>query len=225
MGGRIQLMLGQEHVTGERANLTAYNCFVAKSPEGSEDPLEQFLNVLDVAYYEASIMRRGGGVGLNITDINAVEGTGRKSDDFVFYLSEEHKDSEELQDRILLDKFEGVSVATEKPRDGSKTAYITVEDSVDEIFEALNEMVENSYDKDINRIVLDFNNLRERNAIVKGVNGRSSGAVSWAELFVLVAKLLQEDKVDNVDFAEIFSHITNLIIQGGLMKLAHVKLF
>lgn len=215
MGGRIQLMLGQEHVTGERANLTAYNCFVAKSPEGSEDPLKQFLNVLDVAYYEASIMRRGGGVGLNITDINTVEGPSRKSEDFVIYLSKEHKDSEELQDRILLDKFEGVSVVTERPRSGSKTAYITVEDSVDEIFEALNEMVENSYDKDINRIVLDFNKLRERNAIVKGVNGRSSGAVSWAELFVLVAKLLQEDKVDNVDFAEIFSHITNLIIQGG----------
>ena len=157
--------------------------------------------------------------------MNTVEGTNRKSDDFVFYLSKEHKDSEELQDRILLDKFEGVSVVTEKPRSGSKTAYITVEDSVDEIFEALDEMVENSYDEDINRIVLDFNNLRERNAIVKGVNGRSSGAVSWAELFVLVAKLLQEDKVDNVDFAEVYSHITNLIIQGGLMKLAHVKLF
>lgn len=215
MGGRIQLMLGQEHVTGERANLTAYNCFVAKSPEGSNDPLEQFLNVLDVAYYEASIMRRGGGVGLNITAVNTVEGTGRKEDEFIVYLDEKHTDSEELQDRILLNKFEGVSVSTEKPRGGSRTAYITVEDSVDEIFESLNEMVENAYDKDINRIVLDFNSLRERNAIVKGVNGRSSGAVSWAELFVLVAKLLQEDKVDNVDFAEIFSHITNLIIQGG----------
>src|SRR5699024_9460655 len=79
----------------------------------------------------------------------------------------------------------------------------------------LNRMAESAYDPEISRIILDFNDLRERNAIVKGVNGRSCGAVSWAELFVLVAQLLQKDKVDNVDFAEIFSHITNLIIQGG----------
>ena len=215
MGGRIQLMLGQEHVTGERANLTAYNCFVAKSPEGSEDPLQQFLNVLDVAYYEASIMRRGGGVGLNITAVNTVEGTGRENKDFVIYLDEKHADSDELQDRILLNKFDGVDVITESELLKDTDELIVVKDSVDEIFDALNMMVESAYDPEISRIILDFNDLRERNAIVKGVNGRSSGAVSWAELFVLVAQLLQKEKVDNVDFAEIFSHITNLIIQGG----------
>lgn len=61
LGGRIQLMLGQEYVTGNRANLTAYNCFVIRSPHTLDDPKEQFLDVVDVAYYEASIMRRGGG--------------------------------------------------------------------------------------------------------------------------------------------------------------------
>jgi ribonucleoside-diphosphate reductase alpha chain len=51
--------------------------------------------------------------------------------------------------------------------------------------------------------------------IVKGVNGRSSGAVSWMELYELIARLLQQKKIDNVDFAEIFSEIVHLIIQGG----------
>jgi len=56
LGGRIQLMLGQEFVTGKKANLTAYNCYVVKSPEGKETPVEQFLEVLSIAYKEASIM-------------------------------------------------------------------------------------------------------------------------------------------------------------------------
>jgi hypothetical protein len=49
LGGRIQLMLGQEFVTGSRANLTAYNCFVVRSPYSIKSPVEQFLDVVEVS--------------------------------------------------------------------------------------------------------------------------------------------------------------------------------
>ena len=218
LGGRIQLMLGQEFVTGKKANLTAYNCFVIRSPHTSDDPKEQFLDVVDVAYYEASIMRRGGGVGLNISTINTVKGSGKKLTDFIFYLDESHPDYQELKDRMKLGKFKGVTVVTNKEDFDTlikkKNAHvITAIDSVDGLFENAKEMVSASYDGEA--VAINFTPLRERNAIVKGVNGRSSGAVSWAELFVLLANLLQQDTIDAVDFAEIFSHIVHLIIQGG----------
>ena len=218
LGGRIQLMLGQEFVTGKKANLTSYNCFVIRSPHTLDNPKEQFLDVVDVAYYEASIMRRGGGVGLNISTINTVKGSGKKNTDFIFYLDKNHPDYQELRDRMKLGKFKGVTVATNKKDFDTlvkrRNAHvITGIDSVDGLFENAKEMVSVSYDG--KAVAIDFNPLRERNAIVKGVNGRSSGAVSWAELFVLIANLLQQDTIDAVDFAEIFSQIVHLIIQGG----------
>lgn len=223
LGGRIQLMLGQEFVTGKRANLTAYNCFVIRSPYSLEDPKEQFLDVINVAHYEASIMRRGGGVGLNISTINTVKGSGAANTSFKFYLDKDHKDYQELMDRKELGKFDNVEIFTDKCQweeflqadklNGLDVHKFSALDSVEELFDGIKQMVEESYKGKV--IGIDFTNLRHRNAIVKGVNGRSSGAVSWMELYVLVAKLLQQDTIDNVDFAEIFSDIVHLIIQGG----------
>lgn len=215
LGGRIQLMLGQEYVTGQKANLTAYNCYVIKSARGKNTPLEQFLEVIETAEYEGNIMRRGGGVGTNISLIKTVKGSGRKPSFFQFVLPETHKDINELEDRKLLGKFDGVTVETKgsSKEEGVKT--IIVGDSVEELYAAMKDMTRAAYDKNVKQVVLDFSNVRHRNAIVKGVNGRSSGAVSWMELFVLIAQLLQQEKVDNVEFAEIFSQIVHLIIQGG----------
>jgi ribonucleoside-diphosphate reductase alpha chain len=224
LGGRIQLMLGQEHTTGERANLTAYNCFVIRSPYTLTDPQEQFIDVIEVAYKEASIMRRGGGVGTNISTINTVKGSGMSKHDFKFLLEGNHKDAQELQDRIKLGKFDSVTVYTDRKewekvmKDelflyNQEAESFAAGDSVDELFDGIKRMVNGSYNN--STIGIDFTNLRHRDAIVKGVNGRSSGAVSWMELYVLVAKLLQQDTIDNVDFAEIFSDIVHLIIQGG----------
>ena len=210
MGGRIQLMLGQETVSGEKSPLTAYNCFVVRSPRHKTSPVEQFLDVVEVARIEATIMRRGGGVGLNISPINTVKGSGASPDDFEFILPKEHPDSEELIDRKLLGKFDGVRVSTETVDGGG---VIVAEDSVEGLFEGIKRMVKRSYEG--HTVVVDFGELRERNALVKGVNGRSSGAVSWMELYVLAARLLQRDTIDAVDFAEMFSEIVHLIIQGG----------
>ena len=215
LGGRIQLMLGQEYVTGKKANLTAYNCYVIKSARGKTSPLEQFLEVIETAEYEGNIMRRGGGVGTNISLINTVKGAGRDASFFQFMLPQAHKDIEELQDRKLLGKFDGVTVITENPAKANDVKFIVVGDSVEELYDAMKDMTKAAYDKKIKQVVLDFSSVRHRNAIVKGVNGRSSGAVSWMELFVLIAQLLQQEKVDNVEFAEIFSQIVHLIIQGG----------
>ena len=211
-GGRIQLMLGQEHVTGEKAPLTAYNCFVIESPEEVDGDKEQFLEVLDKAYYEASIMRRGGGVGLNIGHIKNTKGAPKKK--YTIHLDTNHDDSQEFLERIEKGKFKGVYTSTNKKEVDSNTYIIAPEDSVDGLFEAMNILVENAY-QEWENIIIDFSNLRPRNAVVKGVNGHSSGSVSWAELFVIIANLLQQDEIDNVDFAEIYSTITNLIEQGG----------
>lgn len=223
LGGRIQLMLGQEYVTGKRADLTAYNCFVVRSPRHKEQAMEQFLDVVDVAFYEASIMRRGGGVGLNISNIKTVKGSGAKKQSFKFLLDGSHKDTQELQDRMKLGKFDNVEIYTDKgvwetaliidEQMGKEVHEFEVGDSVDDLFAGLKDTVRESYDGKV--VGIDFTGLRHRNAIVKGVNGRSSGSVSWMELYVLIAKLLQQDTIDNVEFAEIFSDIVHLIIQGG----------
>jgi ribonucleoside-diphosphate reductase alpha chain len=218
LGGRIQLMLGQEFTTGKRADLTAYNCFVVRSPRPKNTPVEQFLDVVDVAFYEASIMRRGGGVGLNISHINTVEGSKSNKASFKFLLEEGHNDSQELQDRIKLGKFDSIEIYTNRDEwleslDDNNSYKEHVGDSVDELFDSLKNTVKESYNG--KTIGLDFTGLRHRNAIVVGVNGRSSGSVSWMELFILIAKLLQQDTIDNVEFAEIFSDIVHLIIQGG----------
>lgn len=218
LGGRIQLMLGQEFTTGKRADLTAYNCFVVRSPRHKNEAVEQFLDVVDVAFYEASIMRRGGGVGLNISHINTVIGSNSSKQSFKFLLDDVHKDSQELQDRIKLGKFDDVEIFTNKEEwqkalNDVDSYVFAIGDSVDDLFDGLKATVENSYKG--KTIGINFTGLRHRNAIVKGVNGRSSGAVSWMELFVLIAKLLQQKTIDNVEFAEIFSDIVHLIIQGG----------
>lgn len=211
LGGRIQLMLGQEFTTGERANLTAYNCFVLDVPKGKSSPKEQFLEVLRVAKQEIDIQRRGGGTGINISEINTVSGAGIDEKTVNIIIPEDHRDYEELQNRMALGKFDGVSVNEEID---SRESVILIHDSTDGLYEKLREMVELAYQKKRKRINLDFSNIRHRGAIVRGVNGRSSGAVSWAELFVLVANLLQQDTINNVEFAEIYSAITHLIEQG-----------
>lgn len=215
LGGRIQLMLGQEYVTGKKANLTAYNCYVIRSPRHKENPLEQVLEVIEIAEYEGNIMRRGGGVGMNISDINTVAGSGRQADFFKFVLPETHRDYQELKDRQELGKFNGVTLLTEVPKTSKKDVVIHVGDSVEELYAAKKEMAKAAYNKNVNSVVVVFSDIRHRNAIVKGVNGRSSGAVSWMELFVLLAQLMQQDEIDNVEFAEVFSQIVHLIIQGG----------
>lgn len=223
LGGRIQLMLGQEFVTGQRANLTAYNCFVARSPESLENPMEQFLDGLEVAYKEASIMRRGGGVGINISTFNTISGSGATESDFIFYLDNSHADYKELLQRIRLGKFKGVTIVTtqeefdnaiiERAKTRNVFSYNAVDSVDDGLFDNMKNMAEFSYKK--YSVAINFNDLRKRNAIVKGVNGRSSGSVSWMELFVLIAQLLQQETIDCVDFAEVFSAIVHLIIQGG----------
>lgn len=215
LGGRIQLMLGQEYVTGKKAPLTAYNCFVIESPKAVDGNKEQFLEVVDKAFYEASIMRRGGGVGLNVSHINTISGTNVGK--YTIVLEDGHLDSNEFVERIDKDKFKGVFTSTslENILKDKSVYVITADDSVDGLFDNMKELVEVAYSNQYSHIAVDFTNLRGRNTIVKGVNGRSSGAVSWAELFALVINLLQKDKIDNVDFAEIYSTITNLIEQGG----------
>lgn len=245
LGGRIQLMLGQEYVTGEKANLTAYNCYVSRSPKslydikklsingleiideggkkaihvhGFSDGALQFLEVLTVARIEANIMRRGGGVGINISAISTVEGSKCTEDDFLIYIDESHMDAEEFKNRMKLGKFKGVTVTTSlyeyKSYLKQLDAYEIVGlDDVNGLFDNMNDMVIESYKG--KKIAVNLNQLRERNALVKGVNGRSSGSVSWGEMFVLIANLLQNKTIDNVDFAEIYSFMVGLIQQGG----------
>lgn len=218
-GGRIQLMNGQEFRTGKKAQLTSFNCFVVPSAQSKDMPLEQFLEVMRIAYIEANIQRRGGGTGTNISFINTVSGCGLTKDKFIFYLPESHPDYEELMDAIKLGKFEDVIVAKTSEEFSALIAknnsyVIAAIDSVDDMFnQNAVDMVEHAYKQE--SVAVNFAALRGRNALVKSVNGRSSGARTWMELFALIARLLQLKEIDCVDFAELYSFVVKLITQGG----------
>ncbi|EPZ47734.1 adenosylcobalamin-dependent ribonucleoside-diphosphate reductase [Alicyclobacillus acidoterrestris] len=212
-GGRIQLMLGQELRTGVKANLTGYNCFVLGTPQPSNVAVDQFINVLKAAHEEAMTMRVGGGVGFNISEIQTISGAGDIK--IEFNLPVDHKDYDELQDKIKIGKFAHVHINDEKYGDFYSSLKYIVDDSIEGLFTAMIDMVKYAYERPSKPITLDFSRVRHRRAIVKGVNGRSSGAVSWMELFDLIVSLLKQDEIDAVDFAEVFSTVTNLIEQGG----------
>jgi ribonucleoside-diphosphate reductase alpha chain len=213
-GGRIQLMLGQEFVTGKRANLTGYNCFVLGTPKRGKDAIDQWMKVLDAAYEEMLTMRTGGGVGFNISEIQTVEGA--KDACITFFLPQDHKDYDELVDKKKIGLFDDVEVYDQKQDIPSEAIRYIVEDSIEGLVQAMKDMVIHAYTRPDQLLVMDFTNIRHRNAIVKGiVNGRSSGAESWMELFSLIVSLLKLDLIDVVEFAEIFAKVTLLIIQGG----------
>jgi ribonucleotide reductase alpha subunit len=185
--------------------------------KGSKESLQQFLNVLDNAFKEASIMRRGGGYGINISYIETVKGAGTGKEDIVIYVPETHRDYQEALDRITLEKFGQYATIIHTEEEYQKYLEthknIQIQDSVDGLFEDMKEMIINAFEG--HKTVLNWSDVRHRNAIVKGVNGRSSGAVSWAEFFELIAYLLQLDVVDAVEFAEVASAVVHLIQQGG----------
>lgn len=227
-GGRIQLMAGQEFVLGERAHLTAFNCFVIPSPKFDEKDWHKavidkafaklaMLAVIDNAVSEAQIMARGGGVGYNATPIPPkTMGAGTTKEDIVLYLPLKHKDQEILEDLKKLGKFDSVTIiSTQEQYDHySKTHNVyVVSDSREGLLNANKSMVEHAYDG--KKILLDFSNIRHKGALVKGVNGRSSGAPSWMVLFNTVAKLLHKDFFSAVDTMDVQSEIVKLIEQGG----------
>lgn len=209
-GGRVQLGLGHEYLGLEKAPLTLTNCFVLPMPRGAAyDPYQQWSNVIDTVLTEMQISRRGGGVGINISNIRTVEGAGGV--DVTLRLPRDHRDAEELRNMMRLGKFDGVSIVDNDYVDLGNTIFVG--DSIEGQIEALRNMVCAAYEG--NPVTLDFSQIRHRNAVVKGVNGRSSGAAAWMELFALTARLLALPAIDAVDFAEIFSFVINLIQQGG----------
>lgn len=215
-GGRIQLMLGQEFVTGKKANLTGYNCFVLGSPKRGIDSVDQWRKVLDSALEEIRVMRRGGGAGFDLSDIETIPGAGKTN--ITLYLPHTHKDYTELLDKKSIGKFNHVEI---RQLNESESRYV-VDDSIEGLVEAMYDMVRSAYRHE--SIKLDFTNVRHRHAYVNGVNGRSSGAESWMEMFDLIASLLQLDEIDAVEFAEIFSAIVHLIEQGGSRRGALMEI-
>ena len=223
-GGRIQLAAGQEYITGKRANLTIYNCFVIPSPSivkedwdkiaGDEYEASKTMQaILDKAILQAQIMARGGGVGINASTIpGKIKGAGSNPNCVVLYLPYDHKDIDILKDMIKLGKFNEVTVLTHKPN-FNNYHYLKVEDSREGLLEGVKWMVDQLYKG--NKVVIDFSDIRHKGALVRGVNGRSSGAPSWMELYNVVAGLLHMKYFDAVDCMEIFSKITLLVEQGG----------
>lgn len=200
---------------------------VVEGIEGSKDARQQFLNVLANARKEAHIMRRGGGYGINISYIETVTGAGITKEDVVIYVPESHRDYQEALNRKKLEKFGiyATVIHTEKEyQEYLNKGYsnVDVQDSVDGLFEDMESLVQNSFDG--KKTVLNFSGVRYRNAIVVGINGRSSGSVSWAEMFELWVMLLGMPVVDAVDFAEVASAIVHLIQQGGSRRGALMEI-
>ncbi|GEM_PF-292329 len=210
-GGRIQNMLGQEftgfHLT--KSNLSAYNCLVLPSPNCSEfnTPLENWIEILHIAKKEANAMAFGCGCGLNISSVPvSIPGP----DSFcapTFFLPKTHSEYEGLN----LDNFSnGIVIGCPTTQ---LIQVIKVEDSRFGIFDALMEMVKLIYED--KHVLVDFSNLRAKGAYVKGIDGTSSGAISWMKLFDFVVGLLTKQSVNAVEIGELYALVPHLISQGG----------
>jgi ribonucleotide reductase alpha subunit len=199
----------------------------ASQVEGSEDARTQFKNVNNNARKEAHIMRRGGGYGINISYIETVAGAGITKEDVVIYIPQTHKDYSEALDRRKIKKFgqHVTLIHTEQElNEYLAKGYVreTVGDDVDQLFDGMDKLIDNAFDGI--KAVYDFSGVRHRNALVLGINGRSSGAVSWAEMYELYAMLLSMPEVDAVDFAEVASFVVHLIQQGGSRRGALMEI-
>jgi ribonucleoside-diphosphate reductase alpha chain len=229
-GGRIQLMAGQEFVKGDKANLTAFNCFVIEDTDfpredwgkvatNKETAKNCLQAVVDSAINEAQIMARGGGVGINVSAIPPkIKGLNMETTKkVVLYLPKNHPDTDILNDMLKLGKFKNVSVIDSLPFDSKnprKYSYYKVEDSREGLLNGLKHLVEVAYTSN-QYTLFDFSDIREKDAIVKGVNGRSSGSPSWMLAYDIIAELLSKDSYDAVDVSELFSYMVMLIHQGG----------
>ena len=207
-GGRIQNMLGQEFADLglEKSKLSAYNCLVLPSPKCSmeKSPLENWLEILKIAKKEANSMAFGCGCGLNISTVpEEIEGP-NKGAIAIFSLESKHPESAELNTTNFSNGHLGEAFYTDS---------IVVEDSRFGIFDALIDMVTLLYEG--KNTLVDFSLLRPKGAEVKGINGTSSGAVSWMKLFDFVVGLLKKKSVNAVDIGELFALVPHLISQGG----------
>jgi ribonucleoside-diphosphate reductase alpha chain len=213
-GGRIQSMLGQEFadIGLEKSKLSAYNCLVLPSPDCSKDktPLENWLEILKIAKKEANSMAFGCGCGLNASTIpEEIKGPNRFTAP-TFFLSNEHPE----HDGLTLDNFSN-GVVVGRPTI-PLTYFLEVEDSRFGIFDALMDMVKLIYEG--KHVFIDFSLLRSKGARVLGIEGTSSGAISWMKLFDLVVGLLKKQSVNAVDCSELLSYVPQLISQGGTRR-------
>ena len=209
-GGRIQNMLGLEfaELGLEKSNLSAYNCLVLPSPECSKTntALQHWLDILGIAKREANAMAYGCGVGLNISTVPEKIVGPMSPPNVSFFIKSSHSE----KGGFNADNFNNVG--------GRALRYsidnlLVVTDSRFGIFDALIELVKRVYEA--KEIVVDFSLLRPKGALVKGINGTSSGAVSWAKLFDFVVGLLRKPTVNAVDIGELFALVPHLISQGG----------
>lgn len=210
-GGRIQNMLGQEFagLGLEKSRLSAYNCLVLPSPkcDTKSNRLVNWLRVLEVAKREANSMAFGCGVGLNISTVpEKIEGPSERPN--VTFILGGHKESKDVNESTftnlcMFDNWEFTS----------DYELIIVEDSRFGIFDALTKMVALLYEGC--KVALDFCGLRPKGAYVKGINGVSSGVISWMKLFDFVIGLLKKESVNAVDIGELYALVPHLISQGG----------
>jgi ribonucleoside-diphosphate reductase alpha chain len=210
-GGRVQSMLGQEFADLglEKSKLSAYNCLVLPSPKCNNlyTPIDNWLEILTVVRKEIQAMAFGCGCGLNNSTVpEGIPGPTHFTAP-TFFLSHEHREHAGL----TLDNFSNGIVI------GHPTVPLTyelvVEDSRFGIVDALTDMVRLIYEG--KHVFIDFSLLRYKGSKVYGIDGRSSGAISWMKLFDFVAGLLKKQSINVVDVSELFALIPHLISQGG----------
>ena len=227
--------------TEAKSKLTMYNCFVGKSPRGPSGRWEyvdksevygseevenltvltdlklsilQFMNVLESNIEEVNVMKHGGGYGINVSKIETVSGPAVAPESIVIYFAPESRDYPESRRSRMIGKLGRYTVLGERAL-GAAEGYdfFEVEDSIEGIFDGIRRMISNAFSGV--KTCVGFNRLRHRGAILKKINGRSSGAVVWAELYEVWARLLSLETVDVVEFLETYSKIVNSVMQGG----------
>jgi ribonucleoside-diphosphate reductase alpha chain len=208
-GGRIQNMLGQEFAGFglDKSKLSAYNCLVLPSPvcDPKADALSNWLRILEVCKREANSMAFGCGVGINVSTVpENIEGP-ETTPVVRFVLGEEHAEHAGLTSNNFAHGLIGKEAPVE--------ALIEVQDSRFGIFNGLMQMVACVYEG--MNVAMDFSKLRAKGSYVKGIDGTSSGAISWMKLFDFVVGLLKKPFINAVDVSELYALIPHLISQGG----------
>lgn len=208
-GGRIQNMLGQEFagLNLDKSKLSAYNCLVLPSPicDSQASALSNWLRILEVAKREANSMAFGCGVGINVSTVpERIDGP-MNVPVVRFDLTKGHAEHAGLVKENFSHGLIGDTEVVEYK--------VEVQDSRFGIFNGLMQMVAHVFEG--NNVLMDFSQLRAKGSYVKGIDGTSSGAISWMKLFDFVVGLLKKPFINAVDVSELYALVPHLISQGG----------
>lgn len=167
-------------------------------------------------------LMKGGGVGFSVENqllaqMPAVENEVTLS----FSLDENHPSYQEIKELALLQGFP-LNQASRRA-----DVELVIADSREGWCESLAIVIDRHYTGTAQHISLDLNELRPRNAEIKGFGGKASGSAPLVELLVFVCEMLNKRKkkqLSSKDCTDIYNMIGRTVIAGNVRRSAEVAL-